>query len=228
MPFPWAAVAQVADTGLNILNSAWNRGQSLDNTKRTINANKELAEYAYSKDLEMWNLQNAYNSPQEQMKRFKEAGLNPNLIYGQGSSGNATTMPKYNAIRQDYSGIEPMQIHSSILGAYQDYKMKNAQIDNVREQSNLTKLKSATEAVRKGSEMYKRGVLGQQHKLGVEMSKYYKEYAKAQMEKLVQDLRNKRLAGDIRSLDVQWYKWLKSSGIVGQSLAPLLRMYFKN
>lgn len=59
--------------------------------------------YAYSKklaaqqneyNLQMWNLQNEYNSPQNQMRRFEEAGLNPNLIYGQGNAGNASSAPQ--------------------------------------------------------------------------------------------------------------------------------------
>lgn len=37
-------------------------------------------------NLEAWNLQNAYNTPQAQMERLRQAGLNPNLIYGEGSS----------------------------------------------------------------------------------------------------------------------------------------------
>lgn len=32
--------------------------------------------------------QNEYNSPAQQMARYRAAGLNPNLIYGQGNSGN--------------------------------------------------------------------------------------------------------------------------------------------
>jgi len=36
--------------------------------------------------LEMWNKTNEYNSPQAQMDRFVSAGLNPNLIYGDGAS----------------------------------------------------------------------------------------------------------------------------------------------
>jgi len=46
----------------------------------------------------MWKMQNEYNSPLNQMKRLKEAGLNPNLMYGKGTVGNATTMPQYQAI----------------------------------------------------------------------------------------------------------------------------------
>ena len=47
----------------------------------------------------MWNLQNEYNTPANQMKRYREAGLNPNLIYGNGSSsaGNATSAPEMTA-----------------------------------------------------------------------------------------------------------------------------------
>lgn len=38
---------------------------------------------------QFWNLQNEYNHPSAQMARFKEAGLNPHLIYGKGTAGNA-------------------------------------------------------------------------------------------------------------------------------------------
>lgn len=38
-------------------------------------------------DINMWNKQNEYNSPAAQMERYKEAGLNPYLIYGQNNMG---------------------------------------------------------------------------------------------------------------------------------------------
>lgn len=44
-------------------------------------------------NLEMWRRQNEYNSPIQQMARYQEAGLNPNLIYSQGSPGNSQSMP---------------------------------------------------------------------------------------------------------------------------------------
>lgn len=59
--------------------------------------NARQAEKQNEFNLEMWNLQNAYNTPQAQMKRFEEAGLNPNLIYGQGTPGNATSAPQKHA-----------------------------------------------------------------------------------------------------------------------------------
>src|SRR5882672_8403832 len=88
-------VGTLAQVGGAIYNGIQNR----KNVQDTIAANKQQSEYAYSQDLAMWNRQNDYNSPANQMSRFKAAGLNPNMIYGSGSggSGNASQMPKYNA-----------------------------------------------------------------------------------------------------------------------------------
>lgn len=50
----------------------------------------ELAQYQNQWNLEQWNRQNEYNSPKAQMARYQEAGLNPALMYSQGSAGNAS------------------------------------------------------------------------------------------------------------------------------------------
>lgn len=47
-----------------------------------------------------WHRNNEYNSPKAQMQRFQEAGLNPQLIYGQGTPGNASATP----VQQQKSG----------------------------------------------------------------------------------------------------------------------------
>lgn len=60
--------------------------------------NKKLAQYSFNKNVEMWNMQNAYNAPKQQMSRLQEAGLNPNLMYGKGTPGNAQTMPQYQGL----------------------------------------------------------------------------------------------------------------------------------
>lgn len=62
---------------------------NLQIARETNAARMELAKYAYSQDLEMWNKQNEYNNPANQMQRLTAAGLNPNLVYGSGSiTGN--------------------------------------------------------------------------------------------------------------------------------------------
>lgn len=86
--------------------------------------------------LKDWTMQNQYNSPEEQMKRLKMAGLNPNLLYGTGSvatgqSGN---------VRQ--SSVEawnpqPPQLGNigQSIGSFVDVEMKKAQIDNLKAQN---------------------------------------------------------------------------------------------
>lgn len=115
--------------------------------RRQNKANMAMAEYAYSKDLEMWRRQNEYNSPREQMKRFGEAGLNPNLIYGQGTPGNASQMAKYQAPRMEYNDKPPIDLNNT-LDQYMNMQMKEAQIDNVKAQTNQTEAQTATEMER--------------------------------------------------------------------------------
>lgn len=56
-------------------------------------ANRKLMDHQYDLNLDMWNRNNAYNDPSAQMSRLQAAGLNPNLVYGSGAAGNASSMP---------------------------------------------------------------------------------------------------------------------------------------
>lgn len=62
--------------------------------QRSFEQQKELQRDAQDYNTLMYNRSNLYNSPLQQMQRFKAAGLNPNLIYSQmsGSSASAPTM----------------------------------------------------------------------------------------------------------------------------------------
>lgn len=134
-------IGQILNTVGQVVGSAIEANQSRYNTNRTIQANREMANYQYSKDLEMWNKANEYNSPASQMSRYQSAGLNPNLIYGTGSAsaGNtATTLPKFQAPTAEYNYKPPVDIANAI-GMYQDFQVKQAQIDNLREQNRIYK-----------------------------------------------------------------------------------------
>lgn len=48
-------------------------------------------------NIEMWNMQNEYNTPANQVARLRAAGLNPNLFYSQGNPGNASSAPEMTA-----------------------------------------------------------------------------------------------------------------------------------
>lgn len=87
--------------------------------------NKSESDLAYKRSLELQK----YNEPVNQMARFSEAGLNPNLIYGQSNQGSASYNPASFTSRPNYN---PMQAIPEMLGMYQNFQMKAAQIDNVK------------------------------------------------------------------------------------------------
>lgn len=77
----------------SLINSNNTNQANLQAVRETNAANAELAKYNWQQQKEMWNAQNAYNTPSAQMARYRDAGLNPNLIYGQGSAGNSPSIP---------------------------------------------------------------------------------------------------------------------------------------
>lgn len=92
MPGPIAPiVAGLVSTGINAVSKGGPRRQYKWNKKLAEyqnEVNRANAEWAYQKEMELRQWQLEYDSPAAQMKRFKDAGLNPNLIYGQGTPGN--------------------------------------------------------------------------------------------------------------------------------------------
>jgi len=147
--FPTAAAL---GGGTNLIGSIINTVAARKAQERENQFNKQMAEYAYNKELEMWNRQNEYNTPLAQMARFKEAGLNPNLIYGKGTPGNATVMPKYNAPNLKEKARLPDL--TGVLGSYQDAKLKQAQIDVTTNQARLLDEKVTTESVNRAAKQY--------------------------------------------------------------------------
>ena len=111
---------------------------------QTNQANKELAKYQYDLAVDMWNKQNEYNSPKAQMERFREAGLNPNLIYGNGaaSAGNAGSPPQYQAPNlRSYQGWDlngAARLGVDILNAKQAREKMKADTQLAQHTSELT------------------------------------------------------------------------------------------
>jgi len=107
--------------------------------------NMKFSEKMYNRQradaIEFWNMQNAYNSPEQQMSRFKAAGLNPHLIYGQGNSGNAAPIPTPDTMPVNFreprfeGGSRPDVANALLLAA--DLRIKGAQADNLEEQNEV-------------------------------------------------------------------------------------------
>lgn len=76
--------------------------------------NREQNEQAYQRNLQMWNLQNAYNLPANQIERLRQAGLNPNLIYGN-PDNTAGAPPEKQGAKGERGELDPMAIANAML-----------------------------------------------------------------------------------------------------------------
>lgn len=116
--------------------------------KKTRNYNREMYEKQKQDNINQWHLQNNYNHPSAQMARLREAGLNPNLVYGNGA--DATAQSIQNATPASWNPKAPEvdlgRMAEGGLSAYYDVQLKQAQVDNVRANTTV----AAQDAILKG------------------------------------------------------------------------------
>ena len=89
----------------------------------------------------MWEKNNAYNDPSQQMARLKNAGINPHLAYSNGAvtntssspaSSNASSMPEGRAPQLDVNAmLNARLISEQINNIKADTKKKEAEASNI-------------------------------------------------------------------------------------------------
>jgi len=97
---------------------------------------------------ELWDYQNAYNTPQEQMNRLRAAGLNPNLIYGSGAGGmgqagpiDSPEVPYKKEVSPEMQN--PMSNYLSARQADAQYDATRQSIEVMRSRAGLTDMQTA-------------------------------------------------------------------------------------
>lgn len=118
----WAALGAVADSAFGSAIGAYRDRENYKNSKK-------LMDYQNQLDIANWNMVNEYNKPSAQMARYAEAGLNPNLIYGQSNTAGSISAPsgKFDSSIPD---INP-------VASYLTYKQMNADVRNKEKQNSL-------------------------------------------------------------------------------------------
>lgn len=101
-------------------------GQGLSNA-----AAKRAATTSFKRQKQLFDYQAAYNTPANQMRRLKEAGLNPALMYGKGTVGNVDS----------FAGVQQAKTHgvdlahSAAMGA--QISLTNSQQKKADEEAKL-------------------------------------------------------------------------------------------
>lgn len=129
--------ASAFNIGLQELHNRRARKWQEDQTSLQWARNLEARDTQYERDIEQRDYANWYNSPQNQMNRFKEAGLNPHLIYGKGTPGLQQNNPRSSAptagkadkfgSMPELKGMNPLVA----MSMYQDIKKKKRETDLV-------------------------------------------------------------------------------------------------
>lgn len=99
--------------------------------------NLNLARQQNQWNIEQWNRENAYNSPAAQMARYKAAGLNPDLMYGQ--QNLAAASPEMTAGEgsqpTDVSNLANKRTIGDMAMQAAQTRLVNAQADKVENES---------------------------------------------------------------------------------------------
>lgn len=159
MPIPLIATlgtaggATAASTALGVGQGILGAFQNRANKRHAIKMMDKQREWA----LADWNMQNEYNSPRAQMQRLQEAGLNPNLVYGQGvqgATGNSGNVRSSDS--GQWRGETPniMGLQDSIFAGI-NLEQRKAQVDLLEKQATIAVQTAALQAAKTGETLAK-------------------------------------------------------------------------
>ena len=186
----------------SLIGSGINSLFSSNQASKTRASNMRLAEYQYSKDKEMWNTANEYNSPTKQMERLKAGGLNPNLVYGNGSvvGNTSTATPSQSVPDMSARGKLNVDLPNPLmaLNQFQDLKNKSVQHDNLSVQTKLMEKESEIKTLEQLKIMSTTG------KNQAETNRLNGLY-ESQLQKLEEEARGAKLKTNMLQLDHENY-----------------------
>ena len=104
-----------------------NKAQQKENQR-----NREFTEYMYDRqfdnNIKMWNMQNNYDLPKNQIERMKQAGLNPDLMY---SGTGVSPSPNLHAAVAGSPSSGSLPCYGGVAEAFNQGRLIDAQIRNI-------------------------------------------------------------------------------------------------
>lgn len=162
MPLP----AGLLVAGASLLGQAGNIYAQARMNRKTRQWNEKMYGIQREDALEDWNMMNEYNSPEAQMQRLMEAGLNPNLVYGGGATTTGATVRSSNV--QGWNPTAPRFDPAEAVMGYINTQSKEAQTDNIKAATDVAKQEAALKAVEITSKLV--GI--DRSKVGIEADKF--------------------------------------------------------
>lgn len=185
------------------VSAAYNRAAQ----ERSFEQQQQLQHDAQAYNTLMWNKANEYNSPSQQMARFKSAGLNPNLIYGQMTGGLAAPTMSAGSAPSPSQMQAPSLLETAQLGLLEAQK-RNIDADTADKQASAgekgaqTQLLTTQEMINKADLNIRKKLADSQISVNDETLNQIKENIK----QIAQTTENLKVENAIASLQLQWDK----------------------
>lgn len=85
----------------------------------------ETADRSYQDQVNLWNMQNQYNTPAAQIARMKEAGIDVNpMTYAVGNGNMSTTASSISSPSYSGSGVNPIAQVMAVMNGMADVRNK--------------------------------------------------------------------------------------------------------
>lgn len=128
---------------------------SIFGAKKQRKHEREMYERQLADSRQNWSMENQYNSPEAQMQRLKEAGLNPNLVYGNGANAMGGSINGTQATITDQSGkfdkfADLTQSPLVGLNMLYDLRLKDAQANLITQKESTEQTVQELNATRAG------------------------------------------------------------------------------
>lgn len=122
--------------GIPIIGDLINVGAQMLQNKSNRRWEQKMYEKQKQDSIQFWNMQNEYNSPEAQMRRFKQAGLNPNLIYGQSNTSDAIKGPSMGSPNTPAPQVSTEGI-GDMVNTYFNVQKSKQEVDNLKKQNEI-------------------------------------------------------------------------------------------
>jgi hypothetical protein len=134
MPIPAAMIPTILPAAASAAGSVINAAQTGRQNKKSRKWSEKMYERQRADNLEFWNMQNEFNSPEAQRARLESAGLNPNLAYGGSPAQTAGSAGDISSPETPRPEFNPAMIGTGVqqLAQFYDYELKQAKTDNLR------------------------------------------------------------------------------------------------
>lgn len=125
--------ATLITAGSNLLGQAFNVGATANMNRKNRKWNEKMYALQREHSLADWAMVNEYNHPSQQMARFRDANLNPNLIYGQMMETGPIRGSNVESWNPEAPRVDLGAAAQQSLAVYTDLQLKEAQVNLSRE-----------------------------------------------------------------------------------------------